>query len=78
MSTINGQLVICDLCGEQIFRKCIGEGGADGGYTRWNNFEDFPKGWGMAAEIGRLCPECLREYRTMIDDFKKRRSINEQ
>jgi hypothetical protein len=74
MAGVNGQLTICDRCGAQHFRKCIGEGEADGGYTRWNKFEDLPKGWGFVdvprkgiRASGRLrsdevsikvCPDC--------------------
>lgn len=49
MAKINGQLVTCDRCGVQVFRRCTGEGETDGGYTRWNDFEPLPAGWGMVA-----------------------------
>ena len=79
MGTINGQLVICDLCGKQIFRKCIGEGSADGGFTQWNEFEPIPEGWGWASETGRMCPKCTAEYKSLIDSFiSKVRNENEQ
>lgn len=49
MAKVNGQLVTCDRCGKQIFRKCTGEGEADGGFTRWNDFESMPDGWDLVA-----------------------------
>lgn len=45
MAQVNGELTTRDRCGKQLFRKCIGEGEADGGYTRWNKFEPYPDGW---------------------------------
>ena len=45
MASVNGQLTICDRCGTQIFRRTTGDGEADGGFTRWNNFESYPEGW---------------------------------
>lgn len=49
MAKVNGQLVTCDRCGKQIFRKCTGEGETDGGFTRWNTFEEMPDGWKLVA-----------------------------
>lgn len=67
MSQVNGQLSTCERCGAQVFRRCSGEGEADGGYTRWNTFEPYPEGWGLvdvpkSVEIAhnciRVCPDC--------------------
>ena len=49
MAKINGQIVICDRCGAQVFRRCTGDGETDGGFTRWNNFEELPAGWDKVA-----------------------------
>ena len=49
MAKVNGQIVTCDRCGKQIFRKCTGEGEMDGGFTRWNTFEAMPDGWDLVA-----------------------------
>ncbi len=72
MAAVNGQLTTCDRCGVQIFRKAIGEGETDGGFTRWNKFEPYPEGWDLVsvpkeAKAGngnayndyiRVCPTC--------------------
>ena len=65
MSRRNGQLVTCDVCGAEAFRATTGDGEADGGYTRWNEFEPMPEGWGSHLGVveGRarsldLCPAC--------------------
>ena len=42
MSEKCGKLVTCDRCGKNVFLKCIGEEETDGGYTKWNKFEDPP------------------------------------
>ena len=77
MSEVNGQLCTCERCGFQIFRKAIGEGEADGGYTRWNKFEDYPDGWGLVgvpedngARYGyiRVCPSCHDLWDKLINE----------
>lgn len=70
MSRTNGQLVTCVRCGVQLFRKCIGEGERDGGFTRWNTFESFPEGWGYFSGRGDLCPKCNSEYKSILDNFE--------
>lgn len=69
MAEMNGQLVSCDRCGTQIFRKCAGEGEADGGFTRWNKFEPYPEGWEYVSDIGRVCPECNKKYKELLNTF---------
>lgn len=66
MSEVNGRLTTCERCGEQIFRKCVGEGEMDGGYTRWNKFEPYPDGWRIVSVpesvkkngYVMVCPKC--------------------
>lgn len=70
MAKINGQLVICDRCKAEVFRKCTGEGERDGGYTRWSIFEDLPNGWGN--HNGDLCPDCYREWNRLETEFKNK------
>lgn len=70
MAEINGKLMICDRCDEKVFLKCIGEGEADGGFTRWNKFEKPPHGWEWHSEVGQLCPTCNEQYKTIIATFK--------
>ena len=71
MASTNGQLRTCDRCGKTIFLETIGDGEADGGFTRWNKFEEAP-GWSREYNIGDLCPECKRQYDIMIDEFKSK------
>lgn len=71
MSSVKGNMRTCDRCGEWIFLKCIGEGSADGGYTRWNEFEPAP-GWDYLSNIGDLCPSCMDEHARLMDAFQKR------
>lgn len=72
MSRVNGQLVTCNRCGKTTFRQYTGEGVTDGGYTRWDKFEDFPEGWSNPSYIGDLCPECTKEWERITDNFKRR------
>ena len=76
MAEVNGQLSSCDRCGMTIFRKAIGEGEADGGYTRWNNFEPYPPDWGFVYlpdpqratnyKSARCCPDCLAFWASLL------------
>ena len=77
MSQVNGQLTTCQRCGAQIFRKCIGEGETDGGYTRWNKFEPYPEGWDLVSvpksagaphDYLRVCPACNAQWTKAINE----------
>lgn len=72
MSEIKGLLRTCDRCGTQIFLKCVGEGEADGGFTRWNKFEDAPTEWKFVNDVGTVCPKCWEDYVWMLDKYKIR------
>lgn len=65
----SGQLRKCDRCGSSVFLKCVGEGVTDGGYTRWNKFEEA-EGWSVESDIGDLCPSCTAELEVMKEEFK--------
>ena len=65
----NGRLIECDRCGNTTFCKTTGDGELDGGYTRWNKFEDA-EGWSHEHGIGDLCTRCTEEFRKILDDFK--------
>lgn len=70
MSEVNGKLQTCDRCGETIFLKTIGNGEADGGFTRWNKFEDAPEGWEWRYDINKLlCPKCNETYKSVLNNF---------
>ena len=72
MGSVSGKILKCDRCDKEIFLKFIGEGVTDGGFTRWNKFEEAPKGWGYCTEVqGDLCPECRAELEKVLEDFKK-------
>lgn len=69
MSSANGKMLTCDRCGAWTFLKCTGEGELDGGYTRWNEFEDAP-GWDWTKQIGDVCPKCRQDYDDMLEKYK--------
>lgn len=78
MSEVKGILKTCDRCGETIFLKTIGDGEADGGFTRWNKFEEAPEGWGQRRDIWvTLCPKCNEEYTKLLKWFMERNSMYE-
>lgn len=68
MARENGQLRTCDRCEKTIFLKTTGEGELDGGYTRWNKFEDA-KGWTTESDIGDLCPDCTELLNILKKNF---------
>lgn len=70
MARENGQLRTCDRCGKTIFLKTTGEGERDGGFTRWNKFEEA-KDWTNEYEIGDLCPECSELLKLLKQNFKR-------
>jgi hypothetical protein len=79
MAEVNGKLVTCDRCRKQIFLKTIGDEEMDGGYTRWNKFEDFPEGWNMVgipasvtmkkSRYVRVCPGCNETWNNIAEKF---------
>ena len=72
MGSVNGKILRCDRCGKEIFLKATGEGEADGGFTRWNKFEEAPEGWEYYTEVhGDLCPNCSAKLEKILEDFKK-------
>lgn len=73
-----GKLLTCDRCGKQTFIEYIGEGEADGGFTRWAKYADKPEGWsyvsredttGMKDKMKLLCDKCYAEYNACIKSF---------
>ena len=72
---IKGRLTKCDRCGTLLFCETNGEGEADGGYTRWNTFEESPEGWEQQRIAGKyksLCPECNAEYLRLLGEMEER------
>ena len=70
MARQNGELRTCDRCKKEQFFKTIGDGETDGGYTRWNKFENA-KGWTTERDIGDLCPDCTELLNILKRNFKK-------
>lgn len=70
MARENGQMRICDRCKKTVFLKTIGEGETDGGYTRWNKFEEA-NGWTVERDIGDMCPDCSSLFEEMKSKFKR-------
>lgn len=78
MSEVKGLLKTCDRCGNQVFLKCTGDREADGGFTRWNEFEKAPDGWNNATDVGTVCPRCWKEYVWLMDRYKGRLSYEHE
>ena len=72
MSFVNGRYYKCDRCWEQRFCKCTGDGEADGGFTRWNEFEPLPEGWESHVDTGLLCPTCNSMYKKLLANFHRK------
>lgn len=62
MAETEGKLLTCDLCGATVFLKYVGDGEADGGFTKWRRYEDRPDGWQTwhVTDVihSTLCPSC--------------------
>ena len=65
-----GKLIACDRCGAEAFLERTGEVEQDGGFTRYDTFEDA-KGWRVVSDVkhARLCPACSMQYVDLIQDF---------
>ena len=73
MAEKKGKLLICDKCSATVFLECTGENERDGGYTRWNTFEEPPEGWNYVRDcetLNRLCPKCFKKYQEIIRKFE--------
>lgn len=75
MPEIKGKLVICNRCGQTHFRKYIGQGVTDGGYTTWDKYEALPQTWLYESQIGYLCPTCAGMFRVFIDKLMDGKNI---
>lgn len=65
-----GKLIACDRCGAEAFLARTGEVEQDGGFTRYDTFENA-KGWRFVSDVktARLCPACASAYVNLIQDF---------
>lgn len=91
---INGQMVICDRCGAEIFRRWIGEKTYDGGWTHVDSYEQLPDGWGLVAvpntvkeattgnvynKYLEVCPDCQKVWQRSINEgFLKGSKLSEK
>lgn len=61
MTAVEGKMLTCDMCGKTIFLKFVGEREADGGFTKWREYENAD-GWTNPhfgkINLGNLCPSC--------------------
>lgn len=69
MAEEKGILTTCDRCETIVFRKFIGTGDLDGGYTKFDKFEPLPDDWLYLSQIGDLCPVCANEFKRFIHNF---------
>lgn len=53
----------CEICGNEVYEKYMGETDMDGGFTRVQNFES--SGYGIISIPGKpyitACPNCVQE-----------------
>lgn len=75
MSEAKGKLKTCDRCGKSIFLKYIGQGVLDGGFTRFDKYEELPETWLWTSQIGTLCDECSGIFRSFIRVLMGNRSV---
>ena len=70
MSSIEGKLITCDLCGTSVFLKYLGKREADGGFTTWREYEKLPNGWNAISVRGydSLCPACSAQIAEAINE----------
>ena len=70
MSRVSGDLVTCSRCGETIFLAKLGSRDLDGGFSRYDVFEELPDDWLFITQLeGHLCPNCSNTFKQIIADF---------
>lgn len=76
MSTKLGKYYICDRCGTTSFFEKIGEGETDGGFTRFDKFEEatdwntvYPEASHGMGSSKLLCPTCSEKYNKLMQEF---------
>ena len=76
MGEAKGMLLTCDRCGAAYFLRTVGDGVTDGGYTKWNKFEDRPEGWRyIDRNIAQSCSNCNAEYEELITRFMENKNL---
>ena len=76
MSTKLGKYYICDRCGTTSFFEKIGEGETNGGFTRFDKFEEaegwntvYPEATHVTGSSKLLCPICSQKYDKLMKEF---------
>lgn len=69
MRGTKGLLITCAKCNTELFLKLIGTNEADGGYTKWDKFEEVPEEWLHETAFGYLCPKCSNEFKRLMTEF---------
>ena len=72
MSSLEGKLLICDMCEEKVFLKYINERVGDGGYSRTKIYQDAPEGWArvnLGEGLIDVCPECKKKFDKWIEEY---------
>ena len=75
MATIEGENLVCDVCGRTVFLKYIETKEYDGGYTMVRVYEEKPEGWTYTHLFKRtvdLCPSCAERIRTEIESVLRK------
>lgn len=71
MATIEGENLVCDVCGRTVFLKYIETKEYDGGFTHLRHYEDKPEGWTYTHLLKRtvdLCPSCAERIKAEIEN----------
>lgn len=68
MSTVEGKLVTCNVCGKRKFLALVSTTEHDGGFTKVRHYESLPEGWNEVRVAGTydLCPECSKRLAEAI------------
>lgn len=74
MSRREGELTVCERCGEQLFVEKEGEIIQDGGFSITSKLKERPKGWELVPGPGGkgywdVCPKCYERYLILLGGF---------
>lgn len=74
MSKVNGRMVTCDICGKTVFCRLEATGEADGGWSKWEKYEEPAKWRGRREGFEDVCDECNEALDMAIGDTVKWRA----
>ena len=66
---VKGMLETCARCDKTIFLKHIETCSSDGGYSKWDKFEQLPEEWSHHTGFGCLCPDCTSLLKKTLIEF---------